>query len=107
MFPPRLMRLFPFLRWFGERQIQPRIVGEFDDSALMKAFGQSGIGIFIAPSVIAEEVQRQYSVKAIGQTDDVTERFYAISVERRLTHPAVVAVTEAARQELFAKAGSR
>jgi len=95
------------MRWFGERQIQPRIVGEFDDSALMKAFGQSGIGIFIAPSVIAEEVQRQYSVKAIGQTDDVTERFYAISVERRLTHPAVVAVTEAARQELFAKAGSR
>ncbi|OGA00200.1 MAG: LysR family transcriptional regulator [Betaproteobacteria bacterium RBG_19FT_COMBO_58_11] len=95
------------MRWFGERQIQPRIVGEFDDSALMKAFGQSGIGIFIAPSVIADEVQRQYSVKAIGQTDDVTERFYAISVERRLTHPAVVAVTEAARQELFAKDDNR
>ena len=73
----------------------------------MKAFGQSGIGIFIAPSVIADEVQRQYSVKVIGQTDDVTERFYAITVERRLTHPAVVAVTEAARQALFAKAGNR
>ena len=94
------------MRWFGERQIQPRIVGEFDDSALMKAFGQSGIGIFIAPSVIADEVQRQYSVKAIGQTDDVSERFYAISMERRLTHPAVLAVTEVARQALFAKAGS-
>ena len=91
------------MRWFGERQIQPRIVGEFDDSALMKAFGQSGIGIFIAPSVIADEVRRQYGVEVIGQTDDVTERFYAISVERRLTHPAVVAVTEAARRELFAK----
>ncbi len=89
-------------RWFGERQIQPRIVGEFDDSALMKAFGQSGIGIFIAPSVIADEVQRQYGVEAIGRVDEVTERFYAISVERRLTHPAVVAVTETARQELFA-----
>lgn len=95
------------MRWFGERQIQPHIVGEFDDSALMKAFGQSGIGIFIAPSVIADEVQRQYGVKAIGRTDDVIERFYAISVERRLTHPAVVAVTEAARQELFAKTASR
>ena len=94
------------MRWFGERQIQPRIVGEFDDSALMKAFGQSGIGIFIAPSVIADEVRRQYGVEVIGQTDDVTERFYAISVERRLTHPAVVAVTEAARRELFAKADS-
>lgn len=90
------------MRWFGERQIQPRIVGEFDDSALMKAFGQSGIGIFIAPSVIADEVRRQYGVEAIGRIDEVTERFYAISVERRLTHPAVVAVTEAARQELFA-----
>ena len=90
------------MRWFGERQIQPRIVGEFDDSALMKAFGQSGIGIFIAPSVIADEVRRQYGVEAIGRSDEVTERFYAISVERRLTHPAVVAVTEAARQELFA-----
>ena len=92
------------MRWFGEQQIQPRIVGEFDDSALMKAFGQSGIGIFIAPSIIADEVQRQYGVKLIGQTDDVVERFYAISVERRLTHPAVVAVTEAARQALFVKA---
>ena len=57
--------------------------------------------------MIRDEVQRQYSVKAIGQTDDVTERFYAISVERRLTHPAVVAVTEAARQELFAKDDNR
>jgi LysR family transcriptional activator of nhaA len=95
------------MRWFGEQQIQPRIVGEFDDSALMKAFGQSGIGIFIAPSVIVDEVQRQYGVEVIGQTDDVTERFYAISVERRRTHPAVVAVTEAARQELFAKASNR
>jgi LysR family transcriptional activator of nhaA len=95
------------MRWFGEQQIQPRIVGEFDDSALMKAFGQSGIGIFVAPSVIANEVRRQYGVEVIGQTDDVTERFYAISVERRRTHPAVVAVTEAARQELFAKASNR
>ena len=95
------------MRWFGEQQIQPRIVGEFDDSALMKAFGQSGIGIFVAPSVIADEVRRQYGVEVIGQTEDVTERFYAISVERRLTHPAVVAVTEAARRELFAKTPTR
>lgn len=89
------------MRWFGEQQLQPRIVGEFDDSALMKAFGQSGIGIFIAPSVIADEVRRQYGVEVIGRTDDVSERFYAISVERRLTHPAVVAVNDAARLDLF------
>lgn len=95
------------MRWFAEQQIRPRIVGEFDDSALMKAFGQSGIGIFISPTVIADEVQRQYGVEAVGRTDEVTERFYVISVERRLTHAAVVAVTQAARQELFASAGNR
>ncbi|MBI3187586.1 MAG: LysR family transcriptional regulator, partial [Gammaproteobacteria bacterium] len=93
------------MRWFGEQQLQPRIVGEFDDSALMKAFGQSGIGVFIAPSVIADEVQHQYGVELIGQTDEINESFYAISLERRLHHPAVVAVTAAARQSLFARAG--
>ena len=92
------------MRWFGEQQLQPRIVGEFDDSALMKAFGQSGIGVFIAPSVIADEVRHQYGVEVIGQTDEVKELFYAISVERRLNHPAVAAVTSAARQALFARA---
>jgi LysR family transcriptional activator of nhaA len=88
-------------RWFAEQQIQPRIVGEFDDSALMQAFGQSGSGIFIGPSVIADEVKRQYDVELIGQTDAVTESFYAISVERKVKHPGIVAITEGARRELF------
>ncbi|MEX3777400.1 transcriptional activator NhaR [Pseudomonas sp. MYb118] len=88
-------------RWFAEQQIQPRIVGEFDDSALMQAFGQSGSGIFIGPSVIAEEVKRQYGVEVLGQTDAVTESFYAISVERKVKHPGIVAITEGARRELF------
>lgn len=88
-------------RWFAEQQIQPRIVGEFDDSALMQAFGQSGSGIFIGPSVIADEVKRQYGVELIGQTDTVTESFYAISVERKVKHPGIVAITEGARRELF------
>jgi LysR family transcriptional activator of nhaA len=89
------------LRWFAEQQLQPRIIGEFDDSALMQAFGQSGSGIFIAPSVIADEVRKQYGVKLIGQTDAVTESFYAISVERKVKHPGIVAITEGARRELF------
>ena len=89
------------LRWFAEQQIQPRIVGEFDDSALMQAFGQSGSGIFISPSVIADEVTRQYGVELIGQTDAVSESFYAISVERKVKHPGIVAITEGARRELF------
>ncbi|MCE0459911.1 MULTISPECIES: transcriptional activator NhaR [Pseudomonas] len=88
-------------RWFAEQQIQPRIVGEFDDSALMQAFGQSGSGIFIGPSVIADEVKRQYGVREIGQTDAVSESFYAISVERKVSHPGIVAIAEGARRELF------
>jgi LysR family transcriptional activator of nhaA len=88
-------------RWFAEQQIQPRIVGEFDDSALMQAFGQSGSGIFIGPSVIADEVKRQCGVELIGQTDAVSESFYAISVERKIKHPGIVAITEGARRQLF------
>jgi LysR family transcriptional activator of nhaA len=89
------------MRWFAEQNVQPRIVGEFDDSALMKAFGKSGSGIFIAPSVIADEVMEQYDVQLIGQTDAVTESFYAISVERKVKHPGIVAITEGARRQLF------
>jgi len=91
----------PLMHWFDIHQIRPRIVGEFDDSALMQAFGQAGTGIFIAPSVMADEVRREHGVIIIGQTDEVTEQFYAISMERRLTHPAVVAINDAAQKELF------
>ena len=91
------------LRWFAEQRVTPRIVGEFDDGALMKAFGQVGIGIFVAPSAITEEVIAQYRVLSIGYTDAITERFYAISVQRRLTHPAVVAISSGARKALFKK----
>ena len=91
------------LRWFSDKQIRPRITGEFDDSALMQAFGQAGAGIFAAPSAIAEQVMRQYEVVRIGTTEEVIEQYYAISVERKLTHPAVVAISRAARQELFIK----
>lgn len=87
----------PLGRWFSERGIQPRIVGEFDDTALMKAFGQAGAGVFPAPEVIAGEVQHQYGVEVVGRAEEVAVRYYAISVERRLTHPAVVAVSQAAK----------
>lgn len=88
-------------RWFSDQRVQPRIVGEFDDSALMQAFGQSGSGIFIAPSVIAEEVSAALGAGLIGQTDAVSESFYAISVERKVKHPGIVAITEGARRDLF------
>ena len=88
-------------QWFNTMGIQPQVVGEFEDSALLKVFGQTGLGIFAAPSVIAHNVRRQYQVRSVGRTGDVTEKFYAISVERRIQHPAVVAIQEAARTKLF------
>jgi len=89
------------VKWFDRLHIHPRIVGEFDDSALMKAFGRAGAGVFVAPSPIAAEVEKQYDVVAIGQTDEVRDHFYAISVERKISHPAVAAITEMAREWLF------
>ncbi len=89
------------LQWLDKQHIHPRIVGEFDDSALMKAFGQAGSGIFISPTPIAEEVASQYGVVIIGKTEQVREEFYAISVERKISHPAVTAITEMAREWLF------
>lgn len=86
------------LRWLERKGIQPTIVGEFDDSALMSAFGQAGAGVFPVPLTTAKEVVRQYDVVEVGQTLDIRERFFAISVERRLSHPAVLAVSEAARR---------
>ena len=89
------------MQWFEEHQIRPRIVAEFDDSALMKTFGQSGAGIFIAPTVIEADIEEQYRMKTIGRAEEVIDQFFAISVERKLTHPAVVAITNMARDELF------
>ena len=87
--------------WFNMHGVVPDIVGEFDDSGLLKTFGQAGVGSFAAPSIISKEVCRQYNVKPIGVAHEIKEKFYAISAERRLRHPAVVAVTESARNELF------
>jgi len=88
-------------RWFESLNLKPMIVGEFEDSALLKVFGQNGDGIFAAPSVIEKEVQSQYNVQVVGRTEAVRERFYAISFERVIKHPAVTAISDAARQSLF------
>jgi LysR family transcriptional activator of nhaA len=88
-------------QWFEKQRIQPRIVGEFDDSTLIKVFGQAGKGVFAAPSIIEASVRKQYGVTIIGRLESVRERFYAVSAERRLKHPAVIAITESARRGLF------
>ena len=89
-------------QWLDKLRIYPRVVAEFDDSALMKVFGQEGAGIFIAPAAIEAEVESQYRVTCIGRTEEVKEHFYAISVERRVLHPVVSAIMEVARESLFA-----
>lgn len=88
--------------WFDEAGVRPRVVAEFDDQALLMVFAADELGFFAAPSVIADEVARSYGAVPIGETDEVRERFYAITAERKLEHPAVVAITEAARSSLFA-----
>jgi LysR family transcriptional activator of nhaA len=90
-----------FEAWLTRHQLSPRVVGEFDDSALLKAFGREGRGVFLSPSVIEAETAAQYAVEVIGHSDEMVEDFYAISVERRITHPAVVAITDLARGRLF------
>jgi len=85
-------------QWFRELDIHPEIAGEFDDHALLKVFGQAGDGVFAVPSIIEEEVCRQHDVSIIGRTDSVRERFYAISVERIIKHPAVIAIWNATRE---------
>ncbi len=90
--------------WFDDLSIRPLIAGEFQDSALMKIFGQAGMGVFPGPTVIEDEIRRHYGVALVGRSDAVVERYYAISVERRLKNPAVVAISEAARGRLFSAA---
>ncbi len=92
---PRLMR------WLSEHKLTPRISGEFDDSALMKAFGTAGAGFFCTPSAIDELVMRQYDVIKVGSVSEIRDHYYAISIERKITHPSVVAISQAARQALF------
>lgn len=88
-------------QWLDKNRLHPQIIAEFDDSALMKAFGQEGVGIFIAPTVIEQEVFQQYNVKVIGQTNEIKESFYAISVERRIKNPVVSNIIESATNSLF------
>lgn len=88
--------------WFDEQRVHPKIVAEFEDTALLKAFGEEGAGLFAAPTAIEGEVCRKYNVQLVGRLDSVRERFYVITVERKIRHPAVVAISDAARKKLFA-----
>lgn len=90
----------PLQQWFEEQHLRPEIVAEVDDSALMKAFGQGGAGLFVAPTAIAAYVARQYQVRALGEIATVRSAVYAITTERRLLHPAMQAIRERAHEAL-------
>ena len=83
-------------RWFEAHDVTPNIVGEFEDSALMMVFGQKGLGLFPAPLALARDIKLQHGADLVGRLDGLTERTYALTVERRLKHPASVAISESA-----------
>ena len=90
-------------QWFESHKIRPRVVAECDDSALLTVMGQEGLGFFAAPSVVGREVARQFRVREVGRLDGIVERFYAISMDRRIKHPAVQAIVENAKSGVFQK----
>lgn len=84
--------------WLEKYNISPNIVAEFDDSSLMKTFGQAGVGIFSSPTLIEEYVAEKFNVKILGRTDEIKEQYYIISPERRLKHPAILEIVSAANK---------
>jgi LysR family transcriptional activator of nhaA len=88
--------------WFERLDVAPRLVAEFEDSAMLKVFGAEGLGIFPAPTVVEDEVMRHYGVELLGRAPGVVERFFAVTRERRVRHRAVASICESARAELFA-----
>jgi LysR family transcriptional activator of nhaA len=84
--------------WFAAHQIVPHVVGEFQDSALMKVFGQQGAGVVAAPSVLRAELKKQYGLSVVGELEGIHEHYYAITAERRIKHPAVMVITDEARR---------
>lgn len=91
--------------WLAAQRLHPRVIGEFDDSALVKAFGQAGAGLFVAPTALATHICEQHRVVTAGRIDSISEQLFAITTERRLTHPAIIAISQVARNEVFGNAG--
>ena len=88
-------------QWFDVHQIVPAIVGEVEDMAMLQTLGEHGLGLFAAPTVMRKEICRRYHVVWVGELDKVREKFYAISVERRISHPAVRLIADQAKRRLF------
>jgi LysR family transcriptional activator of nhaA len=90
-------------QWFDAHDIRPNVVGEFEDTALMKVFGLRGAGLFPAPMAITREVEVQYKARLVGQVPEVREQFYVVTLNRKIKHPAIKAITEVAKSQIFAR----
>ena len=90
--------------WFERVGVSPRIVAELEDNALLKAFGEAGLGVFPGQTAIAPKIAQMYGSRIIGHAEGVKEPYFAISAERKIRHPAIIRVTEAARARLFGSA---
>ena len=88
--------------WFNSLEIRPKVIAELDDSALAKVVGEAGFGVFAVPDVVEKEVQQRNQVQLVGRAPEVRQRYYAISVERKIRHPAVLAISDGARKHIFA-----
>ena len=88
-------------QWFGTLRVRPRVVAEVEDSAVLTEFGRAGAGVFAVPAVMEAVVKKQYGVSVVGRAEGLKERFYAVSVERKITHPAVRMITRTARSDIF------
>jgi LysR family transcriptional activator of nhaA len=93
--------------WMLNENLKPRVVAEYDDGALMKIAAADGLGVLPIPTVADREAVQRYGLTRLGRTEACRQQFFAISAERELTHPAVIAITSAARQSLFGKPGQR
>jgi LysR family transcriptional activator of nhaA len=87
--------------WFDAQGVRPVVAGEFEDSAMTVVFGEAAIGAFAAPTATEAQIKRQFGLSLLGRTKDIVESFYAISLDRRLKHPAVVAISEFAHSAVF------
>jgi LysR family transcriptional activator of nhaA len=93
--------------WLQEEQVAPRVVAEYDDGALMKIAAADGLGVLPIPTAADREAIQRFGLVRLGRTEACRQEYFAISAERHLTHPAVVAITSAARRSVFGPADRR
>ena len=88
--------------WFQSRDIRPEVIAELDDLALASVLAETGLGVLAAPDVLAKELRLRHGLHLVGRAKDIRQRFFAISIERKIKNPGVAAICEVARKKIFA-----